>query len=182
MNTGPAHDEAPTGNVPAARSYTPAEQLLANLPFIVMVGLGAAIFVVGMERSAWGWTAAAGCVAYGLAGTMWIILFLCPYCHWYGTNQCPCGYGQIAAKLRPRRASGGFARAFRRHIPVIVPLWLVPAVVAVIWLVRDFNWVLVVLLAAFVLDGYVLLPLLSRKHTCGGCPQRDQCPWMAGAD
>jgi hypothetical protein len=34
------------------------------------------------------------------------------------------------------------------------------------------------LLAGFALDSFVILPLVSRKHACRECPQKDDCPWM----
>ena len=30
----------------------------------------------------------------------------------------------------------------------------------------------------FAVDAFVVLPLLSVKHGCKGCPQKDVCPWM----
>jgi hypothetical protein len=36
----------------------------------------------------------------------------------------------------------------------------------------------------FAVDAFIILPVLSRKHGCVECPQKDDCPWMGsvGAD
>jgi len=73
-----------------------------------------------------------------------------------------------------------FDEKFKRHIPVIVPLWFIPVVVGVIALIGAFSVRLLVLLIVFAVDAFVLLPLLSTKHSCKECPQRDTCPWMKG--
>ena len=159
-----------------------AGELFNNLPYMLMVLLGAGIFLAGMGASLWGWICAGLYVLYGMTGSLWIILFLCPYCRRYGTRSCPSGYGRIAAKLRPRQADSRFAEKFKKHIPVIVPLWFIPPIFGVIFEIRHFDWLLLVLLAAFAVDAFIVLPLTSKKHGCGNCPQRNDCPWMKSKD
>jgi len=167
---------------PKARSAGPValpKELIDNLPYLGMMLLGSAIFPAGLRGSPWGWALAGLYFAYGVAGAFWIMLFLCPYCHFYDTRLCPCGYGRIAAKLRPRKDTSLFARQFRRHIPVIVPLWIIPVVVAGgVLAIGRFGWVLLVLLIAFIVVSFVVLPLVSTRYGCASCPQRDMCPWM----
>lgn len=160
------------------REYSRAEELVNNLPYIAMILLGAAAFVIGFEDSAWGWVAAGAYVAYGVAGTLWIMAFLCPYCRYWNTRTCPCGYGRVAARLREKKDDDRFRGKFRKHIPVIVPLWFIPVLAGVVLLVRSFAWPLLVLLVIFALDAFVILPLFSAKHGCVECPQSDSCPWM----
>ncbi|MDY7011311.1 MAG: hypothetical protein SVV80_11265 [Planctomycetota bacterium] len=162
------------------REYTLADELIHNLPYILMVLLGAGIFLAGLGASVWGWISAGLYILYGLAGSLWIILFLCPYCRRYGTRSCPSGYGLISARLRKRQDFSRFAEKFKKHIPVIVPLWFIPPIFGVIFEIRRFDWLLLVLLAAFAVDAFVVLPLTSKKHGCKNCPQRNDCPWMKG--
>ncbi len=162
------------------REYTPFGEIINNLPYILMVLLGAGIFLAGMGASLWGWVSAGLYVLYGLGGALWIMLFVCPYCRYHGTRSCPCGYGRIAAKLRPRQACGRFAEKFKKHIPVIVPLWFIPPIFGAIFEIRHFNWGLLALLVVFAVDAFIVLPLMSKKYGCETCPQRDDCPWMKG--
>jgi hypothetical protein len=76
-----------------------------------------------------------------------------------------------------------FSEKFKRHIPVIVPLWLIPVGAAAVVLVSEsFSWWLLGMVIAFALDAFVILPLMSTKHGCRECPQREDCPWMGGKD
>ncbi len=160
------------------REYTTKEVLLSNVPYAAMVALGAAAIYLGGQAAPWAGVAAAGFVVYGVAGALWIMIFMCPYCAYYASRACPCGYGVIAARLVPKGECECFAAKFKRHIPVIVPLWLIPAAVGGVALYRHFAWPLAAVLLAFAVDAYVILPLLAKSHSCGDCPQRDGCPWM----
>ena len=72
-----------------------------------------------------------------------------------------------------------FAKKFKRHIPVIVPLWLIPVACGAVALSQRYSPGLVGLAAAFAVNAFIILPLLSRRHSCSECPQKDDCPWMA---
>ena len=165
---------------PAA--YTAAQTLINNLPYIAMTFLGSAILLLGIGISAWAWFAAVAYLLYGAAGALWIMIFVCPYCHFWNTAACPCGYGKIAAGLRRKKDGDRFGEKFRKHIPVIVPLWIIPALVGAVVVVRSFSWPLLCLLVLFAVDAFVILPLLSRKHGCSECPQKDTCPWMGSGE
>lgn len=164
----------------SARTYTGAETLLHNLPYIVMTLLGAAVLFRSFGTSVWAQVTAAGYVLYGLIGALWIMVFVCPFCRFWGTASCPCGYGKIAARLRNRRPEDRFNEKFKKHIPVIVPLWFLPLIAAAPVLVRGFTWGFLALVVAFALDAFVILPRLSTQHGCRDCPQRETCPWMKG--
>jgi len=163
-----------------AHTYTGTETLLHNLPYLLMIVLGVAVLVRSLEGLAWGPAAAVGYTLYGLAGAVWIMIFVCPFCRFWGSNSCPCGYGQIAARMRARQPGDRFNEKFKKHIPVIVPLWFLPLLAAAPALLRDFTWGLVGLAAAFALDAFVILPRFSTQHGCRDCPQRQSCPWMGG--
>jgi hypothetical protein len=160
--------------------YSGARALVSNLPYMAMILLGTAVVAVGFGGSLRGWFGAGAYLLYGVAGVLWIIMFLCPYCPHWNTRTCPCGYGRIAAKLRSKRDSGRFREKFRRHIPAIVPLWFIPILAGILRILADFSWPLLVLLVIFAVDAFVVLPLFSAKHGCVDCPQADSCPWMAG--
>lgn len=163
------------------REYLPAEEIINNVPYLAMIMLGTVIFVAILGGSAWGFVydiAAAAYLTYGLMGAFWIMIFVCPYCKYWNTKSCPCGYGRIAAKFRKKKPIERFSEKFKKHIPVIVPLWFIPVLVGVPLVIRSFSWTLLVLLVVFALEAFVILPLVSTKHGCKGCPQKDLCPWM----
>lgn len=161
------------------RQYTTWEVTLANLPYAAMVLLGSLTVGLSLRPGAWGVAGAVVYALWGVGGALWIMIAVCPYCAYHGTHGCPCGYGVIAGRIVPKGAQECFAQKFRRHIPVIVPLWIIPVLIGIIALAKSFSWPLVVLVLAFVLNSYVVLPLVSKRHSCAGCPQREGCPWMA---
>ncbi len=163
------------------REYTRTQTLLANLPYALMLVLGAATIAWSFDLTPAALAGAAGYVAYGIAGAMWIMIFVCPYCAYYGSRGCPCGYGVLSALLVRPGEQECFARKFKRHIPVIVPLWLVPVGCAAAPLIREPAFDLAALAGAFVVNSFVILPWVSRGHSCSECPQRKGCPWMADA-
>ncbi len=160
------------------REYSKLETTVANIPYAVMTLIGAVTiaYAYGFSAQACAW--AAGYFAYGIAGAFWIMFFVCPYCAFYATRGCPCGYGTISARIVEKADRDCFAVKFKRHIPVIVPLWLIPAICGGITLWYSFSWTLVVLVSVFVVNSWIVLPLVSKKHGCVECPQKDDCPWM----
>jgi len=172
------------------RQYSHAQEFINNLPYIAMIVLGTAVLLLSINTLLWKWLAAAAYLIYGVAGVFWIILFLCPFCQYYDSGSCPCGYGRIAGRLRKSQIANRksqianskrrdcFDEKFKKHIPVIVPLWFIPVFVGVAAEFRTISFGLLALLIIFVVDAFVLLPLLSTKHSCKECPQRDLCPWM----
>jgi len=160
------------------REYTPAQELFHNIPYIVMTVLGAIVLGMALSSSVWGLISGIIFMLYGIIGTIWIMIFVCPYCRYWNTRACPCGYGRIAAKFRKKKSVEAFSEKFKKHIPVIVPLWFIPILVGVPFVIRSFSWALLVLLVVFALDAFVVLPLVSRKYGCKGCPQKETCPWM----
>jgi len=175
--------EASTDNTKAegrkrGREFSPVQELINNMPYMGMTVLGTVVLIVGSGMAAWGLVAGAVYLAYGAAGALWIMVFLCPYCRYWNTRACPCGYGRIAARFRAKKPVECFSEKFKKHIPVIVPLWLIPVLAGVPLLILAFSWLLLALLIVFALDAFVVLPLVSTKHGCKECPQRDSCPWM----
>jgi hypothetical protein len=160
------------------RKYNRLQILTANVPYTAMVLLGAATIACAYGFTGLASLAAAGYVVYGAAGTLWIMAFVCRCCAFYATDGCPCGYGLLAARIfggADQAAVDGVCPAsrFKRHILVIVPLWFIPAVCAAATLWSSRSWPLMVLLAAFVVNSFLLLPLLSRRHGCAERPKVD---------
>jgi hypothetical protein len=160
------------------RQYTKRETAVANLPYAAMILLGAATITLGFPFTPWAVAGALAYVMYGVGGALWIMLFVCPYCAFYGTRGCPCGYGMIAARLARKGDRECFAQKFKRHIPVIVPLWILPLLAGTIALTQSFNGWVLALVSMFAVNSCLVLPLLARRHSCGDCPQRESCPWM----
>jgi hypothetical protein len=167
-----------TENCKSLREYTPAQELIDNIPYIFMTILGSAIFFFGFKGAVWSIAAAGAYLIYGAAGAVWIMIFVCPYCHFFDTRACPCGYGRIASKFRTKEAIECFSEKFKKHIPVIVPLWFIPVLAGVPALLYGFSWLVLILLVIFAVDAFVVLPLVSTKHGCKECPQKETCPWM----
>ena len=163
------------------REYTGWETLVANLPYMVMVVLGAGTIAVAFGGTPWALVGAAGYFVYGVVGAFWIMVFMCPSCAYYGTRECPCGYGMISARLVRQQDLACFSAKFKIHIPIIVPIWLIPAACGGVALYRSFSWTVVVLVVVFVVNSYVILPLVAKRHSCADCPQKEDCPWMAQA-
>ncbi len=160
------------------QNYRHLQEFIDNLPYIFMIILGALVFIIDPKANVPNWLFAGLYVFCGIAGALWIIIFVCPYCHYYDTRACPCGYGQISAKLCKVRDQSRFIEKFKKHIPVIIPLWIIPVIAGVIFLFQKFSLLLLLLVVFFAIDAYLLLPLLSRKYGCAHCPQKNTCPWM----
>ena len=171
-------NETDCDNYRPKQEYTHFQELIDNLPYALMAVIGIAIQLLGFGASMWGWAAGGFYLIYSVVGAAWIIIFVCPFCQYYNTRACPCGYGKIAAKFRPKSSEDRFAEKFKKHIPVIVPLWIIPVVSGAMFLIRDFNRSMLFLVTAFIINSFIVLPLLSREYGCAHCPQKDDCPWM----
>ncbi|HOX39855.1 MAG TPA: hypothetical protein PL033_17880 [Candidatus Brocadiia bacterium] len=158
--------------------FTPAQELFDNVPYIIMSALGCVILLLVFGASGNSGIFAALYALYAALGALWIMVFVCPHCRFFGTRMCPCGYGRIASKLRARGDEKLFVRKFRRHIPVIVPLWFIPVAAGAYSLSRECSPLLIALVAAFALDAFAVLPLAARIYGCAHCSQKDDCPWM----
>ncbi len=149
-----------------------------NLPYTIMILVGAVILYLSISDIIFRYAAAGLYIAWGVAGALWIIVFLCPYCRFWNTRACPCGYGQIAGKLVQKKDHNLFNVKFKKNIPVIIPLWFIPVFAVVPKLIYGFSWALLLLTAIFILDGFIILPIFSSRHGCADCEQKDTCPWM----
>lgn len=160
------------------KEYSRIQVVIDNLPYLFMILIGSAIQPIGFGFTPLGIGLAGIYLFYGIAGALWIILFVCPYCQYYDTRSCPCGYGEIAARLREKSSEDRFMEKFKRHIPFIVPLWIIPLGEGVFFLTGNFSRPMLIAMVAFMLNSYIILPLMARIYGCGHCPQKSNCPWM----
>lgn len=160
------------------REYTKQETIIASIPFAGMLLIGAVTIAYAYGFSSSALVGAVSYLVYGVAGVLWIMIFLCPHCAHYSTNRCPCGYGIISARIVKKGDHDCFADKFRRHISVIIPLWIIPVACGGLALWNSFSWRLVGLLSVFVIESCIILPIVSRKQSCVDCSQKDDCPWM----
>ena len=181
MNQEPSKCTANSDNCNPKRQYSHSRELVDNLPYVIMILLGAVILYLGVSHTIFRYIAAGIYITWGAAGVLWIIIFLCPYCRFWNTRACPCGYGQIAGKFVGKKDHNLFKAKFRKNIPVIVPLWFIPVLAILPDLIYGFSWTLLSLVAAFIVDGFIILPIFSTRHGCADCEQKDDCPWMKNA-
>jgi len=87
-------------------------------------------------------------------------------------------YATVAGKLFKKRDMKKFAIMFKRHMVVVFPAWFIPVFAGVYILIGEFTVEMLILLIAFILDAFVVLPIFSRRYGCNYCDLRDQCPWM----
>lgn len=160
------------------QKYSKLCTIIDNIPYIGMLVIGAVTIASSFSFSTYGVIGAVSYILYGILGSLWIMVFVCPHCHGYGNDGCPSGYGKVSAKMVEKKDQKYFAQKFRKHITVIVPLWIIPAVCGVIELIQSFSWLMLFLVLIFIVDAWVILPMLSKKQGCAKCPQKKQCPWM----
>ncbi len=162
--------------VNCTQEYTATHVLTDNVPYIIMVLTGASILLLTL-----GIWYAAGLILYGIIGAVWFMIFICPYCHYYGTKSCPCGYGMVSARFMGKKDGSLFRKKFRKHVPIIFPLWLIPVLAGIYGLITSFSYLMAGLIALFIVDAFVVLPWFSREYGCKNCPNRQDCPWMKPA-
>jgi hypothetical protein len=117
---------------------------------------------------------------YTLSTYVWFWYRICPWCHLFDTRACPCGYGKISARFTGAREQGDFRRHFSRNIIYLFPAWFVPLGLGIAGLILEWSLYYLILLSAFGIIGFLIVPFISKIATCKDCPSRSQCPWMAG--
>ncbi len=160
------------------KNNTKLNVIIDNVPFGGMLIIGALTIASLFLFSPLGLVGALCYILYGIAGSIWLMIFVCPHCSGYNSNGCPSGYGKLSAKMVKKKNQDFFAQKFRKHIPAIVPLWIIPVLFGVIGLIQNFSWLILFLVLIFVIDAWIILPMLSKKEGCSRCPQKKQCPWM----
>jgi hypothetical protein len=147
--------------------------LLDNIPTIVLFILG---FLIINQLST---ISAIIFGFYALFSVVWFWAKICPYCHYYDTLACPCGYGAISPKLFKKGTDKSFKKAFRRNIGIQFPNWFVPLAVAIYLISTRYSKEIMGLTISFVVIGFVIIPLISKLIACKNCEIKDDCPWMS---
>jgi hypothetical protein len=146
--------------------------LLDNVPTLSMYILGA--IIMGYYSN----LLATVYVIYSLLSIVWFWRMICPYCSYYNTRGCPCGYGKISSFFFNKRDSVDFKKVFRRNIIFLFPSWFIPPVFGVMILINSYSLSLLIYLASFVVIGFILIPLISKLVGCKDCEIKEDCPWM----
>ena len=113
-----------------------------------------------------------------MVSIIWFWARICPNCHYHGTLACPCGYGIISSKLFPKKEGNSFHKVFKKNIIVLFPSWFIPPVIGIYLLVKSYSVGLLILVISFIVVGFVLIPLISKKVGCKDCEIKEDCPWM----
>lgn len=117
--------------------------------------------------------------AYALSSVIWFWAKICPYCHHYSTQACPCGYGVISARFFKKKDHKSFRKVFSRNIITQYPNWFVPTAVSIYLLLTDYSQEILTLTISFALIGFVIIPSISKLVGCRNCEIKEECPWMA---
>jgi hypothetical protein len=110
---------------------------------------------------------------------IWFWRFICTYCSNYDTACCPSGYGKATAKLFLFRGESKFKEAFNRNIGITFGYWFIPLIVGIYLLYISYTDFLLLIFIITIVDGFVVLPLISKFIGCKNCPTRETCPWAA---
>jgi hypothetical protein len=146
--------------------------LLDNFPTLIMFILGAVII---SEMSGLG---AILYLFYSLLSIVWFWAKICPYCHYYDTFACPCGYGKISSKFFKKKNDKPFKKVFNQNIGVVFPNWFVPIIIALYQLLHLYTHNMLILTIIFCLIGFVIIPVISKRVGCKNCAVKENCPWM----
>ncbi len=147
--------------------------LLDNLPTAVLFLLGAAL--TGMVWRPLG----AAMLVYNLLSIVLFWKLICRHCRHLGTRSCPCGYGVLAARYFKGIPGSDFRKIFRKNIAIMYPCWFIPFAAGVTLLLTRYSHGIVLLFAAFVVVGFIVIPFISRFAGCKGCSLKSECPWMS---
>jgi hypothetical protein len=147
-----------------------------NLPYVVMIIIGVAIFLLGFGIPFVGWLSATLYAAYGVIGALWIIVFVCPYCPNFGSG-CFSGHGQISKMFMPKKDESKFVKKFKGNIPAIIPIYAIPTIAGLIFFGLSLSYVMLLRVIAFAVNSYYIAPLISGKVACANCSVREECPW-----
>jgi len=147
--------------------------LLDNIPTLLLFVLG--VLIINILST----TLAIIFAVYTLFSIVWFWAKICPYCHHYGTQACPCGYGAISPLFFKRNNTKSFKKVFRQNILIVFPNWFVPAGIAGYLLINRFSLELLFLTISFSVIGFIIIPLISKLVGCKNCEIKEDCPWMA---
>jgi hypothetical protein len=133
-----------------------------NLPYAIMILLGASIFLVTLNFSFTAWLSTAAYIIYGIVVVFWMATFVCPYCQNFG-GTCPSGHGQISARFKKKNDEKLFAKKINRSMPAIFPIYVIPIFGGLIFFVFSFNFLVLMFVVVFAVAGARALRGLGFK-------------------
>ena len=133
------------------------------------------MYALGITLCAfWGWLLVLAYIFLCVISNFLFMKWVCPYCAHYGMGTCKAGFHLLSGgRLKPAPGRT-FGEQFRGFVIVMVPGWLIPPVAGILFLVKDFSWLVLVIVTLFCISGFLILPKDSQRH-CEECPMTD-CP------
>jgi hypothetical protein len=113
-------------------------------------------------------------LGYALFSNLLYMARVCAYCEHYRTATCHAGYHLLSGGRFRGKKGRDFAGQFKRNVIMLYPGWFVPPIVGLYMLYESFSWVVAVIIAGFLLVGFVILPRDSARY-CEVC-KNEKCP------
>jgi hypothetical protein len=104
--------------------------------------------------------------------------FICTYCPHYDSPKCPSGYSKVALKLFRKGEPGKFHTMFKNHIAVVFPSWILPLLAGIFLLFYNFSVTILILFLIFIVMGFIMLPVITKRYGCDDCNLKGSCPRM----
>ena len=114
---------------------------------------------------------------YLVFSIIWFWAKICPYCKSFNTNNCPCGYGILSAKLFKKKSDKEFKQIFKKNILILFPAWFAPLIAGIYILLKRFSYITMFFLITFCLIGFFVIPFISLFAGCKSCSIKMDCPW-----
>jgi len=125
-------------------------------------------------------------------GLIWLVLYLlfilllelrlvkghCVDCYYYGKT-CAFGKGRLSCMFFPKGTPDRFSRRLitKKDLLPDFLVFFIPLVVGLVLLIRDFSWILLILVIALFILGFAGNALVRGQIACRYCKQREiGCP------
>jgi hypothetical protein len=133
-----------------------------------------------------------GAAILNQVGLIWLVLYLlfilllelrivkghCVDCYYYGKT-CAFGKGRLSCLLFPKGSPEHFSKrtiTWEDIVPDFL-VYIIPLLVGIALLIRDFSWILLILVIALFILGFAGNALVRGKIACRYCKQREiVCP------
>ncbi|MBM3156289.1 MAG: hypothetical protein FJ004_03275 [Chloroflexi bacterium] len=145
--------------------------MLGNLGMLLWIALGTAACWFLYPLAAWIYLPVALFMVFVIL--RWLV---CTNCYYYG-KWCPTGWGKLTALLFKQGSIEKFSKSAGIKLAPLTYglLSLIPLILVIIALVRDFTVPkLVVLILLLLISGYSAVG--NRKKSCAKCKMRTICP------
>ncbi|MBN1304275.1 MAG: hypothetical protein JXA13_07555 [Anaerolineales bacterium] len=113
-------------------------------------------------------------LALSLASNIAYMAIVCPYCGHYGLGTCKAGFHLLSGGNFKPAPGKTFVQQFPIGAGIVGVGWFIPLIFAWISFMRGFSWLAAILLLAFLIVAFWILPKDSQRH-CAECEMLD-CP------